>query len=276
MGDDKKQECEPPFWRDISILFKDFSLEFKPNCEHSAWNFGARLILISLFIGMLASVLVGLPALAVTLMFGIFTALAIIFTTKPENHNEDRKGDTYHKLPYIANVDPGGYLSPLSGSGFGGGSEGFVNGGSKLGSVQPFTQPDPFGVVEIDAFPYSGPMLPDYTPPKSRNLFMNVLLDEIKYNPGRPAAAAVDNPLVKQTMDDYFRVQWFSDPTDVFGKNQSQRQFVTQPSTTVPNDQGSFANWLYKIPGKTCKEGGRAACLAGTDGGPIPWLNQSS
>jgi hypothetical protein len=24
------------------------------------------------------------------------------------------------------------------------------------------------------------------------------------------------------------------------------------------------------------KEGGREACLAGTDGGPIPWLNQAS
>ena len=138
------------------------------------------------------------------------------------------------------------------------------------GSVQPS------GMMEIDAAPYSGPMLPDYTPPTARNLFMNVLLDEIKYNPGRPEAAPVDNPTVKQTMDDYFRVQWFSDPTDVFGKNQSQRQFVTQPSTTVPNDQGSFADWLYKIPGKTCKEGGRAACLAGTDGGPVPWLNQAS
>ena len=81
---------------------------------------------------------------------------------------------------------------------------------------------------------------------------------------------------VKQTIDDYFRVQWFSDPTDVFGKNQNQRQFITQPSTTVPNDQGAFANWLYRIPGKTCKEGGREACLAGTDGGQVPWLNQAS
>jgi hypothetical protein len=271
--DNKKKSCELPFWKDISVLFKDFSLEFKPNCPHSAWNFAARLILISLFIGMLASVLGGLPALAVTLMFGVFTALAIIFTTKPEPEDEGKNWDTYHKLPYIANVDPDGYLAPLSGPGFGGGVEAFVNGGSKPGSVQPN---EPSAVVEIDAFPYSGPMLPDYTPPTARNLFMNVLLDEIKYNPGRPEAAPVDNPTVKQTLDDYFRVQWFSDPTDVFGKNQSQRQFVTQPSTTVPNDQGAFADWLYKIPGKTCKEGGREACLAGTDGGPIPWLNQAS
>ena len=272
--EDNKKYCELPFWRDFSILFKDFSLEYKPKCPHSAWNFAARLILLSLFIGMIASVLGGLPAMAVIIMFGTFTALAIIFTTKYEENNNgpDKKWDTYHKLPYIANVDPDGYLAPLSGPGFGGGSEGFVNGGSMPGSVQP----NPTGVVEVDAFPYSGPMLPDYTPPTARNLFMNVLLDEIKYNPGRPQAAPVDNPTVKQTMDDYFRVQWFSDPTDVFGKNQSQRQFVTQPSTTVPNDQGAFADWLYKIPGKTCKEGGREACLAGTDGGPIPWLNMAS
>ena len=133
-----------------------------------------------------------------------------------------------------------------------------------------------FGVVEIDAHPYAGPSLPDYTPPTSKNLFMNVLLDEYKYNPDRPEAAPVGNPTVKQTLDDYFRVHWYSDPTDVFGKNQNQRQFVTQPSTTVPNDQGSFANWLYKIPGKTCKEGGREACLSGTDGGLMPWLSHGS
>jgi hypothetical protein len=173
-------------------------------------------------------------------------------------------------MPYDAHISssgPVGYLAPLSSS------EGFVNGGSAPGSVQPYS---PTGILAVDAHPYSGPSLPDYTPPSARNLFMNVLLEEVKYNPDRPQAAPVDNPTVKQTFDDYFRVQWFSDPTDVFGKNQSQRQFVTQPSTTVPNDQGAFANWLYKIPGKTCKEGGRQACLAATDGGQLPWLNMDS
>lgn len=275
MSDDKNTECEPPFWKDFSILFKDFSLEFKPNCPHSSWNFATRLIILSLFIGMIGGIFGGLPIIGVTIMFGIFTALAIIFTTKSDSKsdskseiknnkttNDGKQWDTYHKLPYIANVDPGRYLAPLSGSGFG---EGFTN---------PSTTA-PSGVVEVDAFPYSGPMLPDYTPPTARNMFMNVLLDEIKYNPGRPEAAPVSNSTVKQTMDDYFRVQWFSDPTDVFGKNQGQRQFVTQPSTTVPNDQGAFADWLYKIPGKTCKEGGRY-CLPGTSGSPVTWLNPDS
>jgi hypothetical protein len=113
----------------------------------------------------------------------------------------------------------------------------------------------------------------EVTLPSPKNPFMNVLIDEIKYNPLRPEAKSVEDPVVKSTMDDYFRVNWFSDPTDVFGKSQNQRQFITMPSTTVPNDRDSFQNWLYKIPGKTCKEGGREACVGGTDGSPVPWLN---
>ena len=111
------------------------------------------------------------------------------------------------------------------------------------------------------------------TLPSPRNPFMNVLVDEIKYKPMRPEAACVSSPVVKATMDDFFKVNWFSDPTDIFGKKQGQRQFITMPSTSIPNDRESFQNWLYKIPGKTCKEGGREACVGGTDGAVIPWLN---
>jgi hypothetical protein len=114
------------------------------------------------------------------------------------------------------------------------------------------------------------------TLPTAINPFMNILLDEIKYNPTRPTAMSVMDPSVKVTLDEFFRTQFTNDPTDVFGKTQSQRQFITMPSTGIPNDQESFQNWLYKIPGKTCKEGGREACLPGTDGGTITWLNVNS
>jgi hypothetical protein len=114
---------------------------------------------------------------------------------------------------------------------------------------------------------------PNQTLPSPRNPFMNVLIDEIKYKPDRPEASPIDEPYIKETLDEYFRVQWFSDPTDVFGKSQSQRQFYTVPSTTIPNDRESYQNWLYKIPGKTCKEGGREACVDGTAGAALPWLN---
>ena len=111
------------------------------------------------------------------------------------------------------------------------------------------------------------------TLPSPKNPFMNVSPDEVKYNPNRPEAASVDTPVVKATLDDFFRVNWFSDPTDVFGRNQSQREFITMPSTTIPSDRESYQNWLYKIPGKTCKEGGRDACVGGSQGAAVPWLN---
>jgi len=102
----------------------------------------------------------------------------------------------------------------------------------------------------------------------SMNPFDNVTMDQYKYAPTRESADVSSTDL-----DAFFRVQWSSDPTDVFGKTQSQRMFYTTPNTTIPNDQGSFQNWLYKIPGLTCKEGNGAACMGGTSGAAIPWLN---
>jgi len=111
------------------------------------------------------------------------------------------------------------------------------------------------------------------TRPTARNPFMNVLLDELTYNPNKPPADSVITPLNNIILDDFFRVQWNSDPTDVFGRSQGQRQFYTTPSTSIPNDVGSYMNWLYLIPGKTCKQGGRDACVPGTQGAAIPWLS---
>lgn len=284
----ERLSCELPFWKDPMVLFRHFSLQYQPTCSHTIWNFSARIIFLSLCIGLIAIPLGGISALLVAILFGSITAAAIILTSTITPIQNSK----YHTLPYSTIVEPTGYIAPLK-ERFEESqneeprdtepqnevqrvSEHFVNGGSSIGSVQPYMPNGPNGVVEVDAFPYSGAALPEYTRPTSRNPFMNILVDEMKYNPSRPEAESVSEPVVKQTFDDYFRVQWFSDPTDVFGKNQNQRQFVTQPSTTVPNDQGSFANWLYRIPGKTCKEGGREACLSGTDGGPMPWLNNAS
>jgi hypothetical protein len=69
--------------------------------------------------------------------------------------------------------------------------------------------------------------------PTAKNPFMNVLIDEIKYNPTRPMAASILDPSVKVTLEEFFRTDFYSDPTDVFGKTQSQREFVTMPSTGI-------------------------------------------
>ena len=132
------------------------------------------------------------------------------------------------------------------------------------------------GHIQGEGFTESQPV-PDFNdigvvgaPP---NPFNNILVNEITYAPTRAEAPDITSPQAKIALDDFFRVQWYSDPTDVFGKSQSQREFVTAPVTTIPNDQGSYQDWLYRIPGKTCKEGNAKACWGGTDGGALPWLN---
>lgn len=146
-------------------------------------------------------------------------------------------------------------------------TEGYKNAGSTEGFASGPAGPDPeandIGVEASSAA----------TVGNSKNPFNNVLIDEIKYAPTRPEAPDITTPEAKVALDDYFRVQWYSDPTDVFGKNQSQREFVSQPVTTIPNDQESYQNWLYRIPGKTCKEGNPEMCYGGTNGAALPWLN---
>jgi hypothetical protein len=255
-------DCELPFWEDPALLIHPFHLTYHPSCIHSSYNFMARMGIVTVLLACVVSGIIGIHGCCAILIFGIVITAIIVYTTPIPIHKKDENKDK------DKNKDKTDYIPPLR--------EHFVNGynGSNvMKGVQPIDI-SPTGMMEVDAAPYAGEILPDYTPPTARNPFMNLLIDQIKYNPDRPEAGAVNDPTIKQTLDDYFRIHWFSDPTDVFGKNQSQRQFITQPSTTVPNDQGSFANWLYRIPGKTCKEGGRAACVAnGSEGAVVPWLS---
>jgi hypothetical protein len=101
---------------------------------------------------------------------------------------------------------------------------------------------------------------------------MNVLLTEIADNPYRQPAANVQGTQVRNELDNYFQTMFASDPTDVFQRNQGQRQFVTMPVTTIPNDQKAFQEWLFLTPGQSCKEGNQAACnFYETGAQQMPW-----
>lgn len=98
------------------------------------------------------------------------------------------------------------------------------------------------------------------TRPTLDNPFMNpTMKDYLNVDPetnrivDRPPACDISDPIVKQEMDKNFDNNLYKDIDDVFGKMNSQRQFYTMPSTTIPNDQDGFAKWLYLSP-KTCKE----------------------
>ena len=59
-------------------------------------------------------------------------------------------------------------------------------------------------------------------------------------------------------MNDKFNTGLYQDVGDVWGKNNSQRQFYTMPNTRPYSDQGSFANWLYNTP-VSCAQGTEVA-----------------
>jgi hypothetical protein len=113
----------------------------------------------------------------------------------------------------------------------------------------------------------------DRTYPTAANPFMNVLVNEVLDNPGKPPAATVDTNRMARQLSDEFQTRMYGDPTDVYQHTQDQRVWAAQPITSIPNDQGSFANWLYRVPGRTCKEGNNAACFSATEGGVVTWLS---
>lgn len=111
------------------------------------------------------------------------------------------------------------------------------------------------------------------TEPTAANPFMNVLLTEIGDTPQRPPAK--NSAFLKRQFSNVFQDRVYGDPNDVFQKSQNQRVWATQPITSIPNDQESFQNWLFRVPGRTCKEGNGAVCKTGTDGSPYTYLSQA-
>jgi hypothetical protein len=111
------------------------------------------------------------------------------------------------------------------------------------------------------------------TEPTPANPFMNVLLTEIGDDPMRPPAQ--NQAFLKRQFSNQFQDKVYGDPGDVFQKTQDQRVWVVQPNTSIPNDQESFQNWLYRVPGRTCKEGNTAVCKTGTDGSSYVYFSQA-
>ena len=98
--------------------------------------------------------------------------------------------------------------------------------------------------------------------PNKDNPFMNpVLSDYGSGNPPLKSCPSYNNKGVQRRVEELFNEDLYRDANDIFGKNNSQRQFYTVPGNKVPNDQGNFAQWLYGTP-PTCKEGNGAQCIA--------------
>ena len=97
------------------------------------------------------------------------------------------------------------------------------------------------------------------TMPTKDNPFMNVLIPEYVENPNRSPAADITNVSVKQEVEKYFNENLYRDADDIWDKANSQRQWHTMPSTTIPNDRDAFMEWCYNTK-KVCKDGDLDVC----------------
>ena len=89
------------------------------------------------------------------------------------------------------------------------------------------------------------------TPPSVKPTVNNPFITDPKNQP--PAEKSWDIDIVKEDIENNFDHNLYKDVSDLFGKSNSQRQYYTMPSTTLPNNQTEFAKWCYNT-GPTCKE----------------------
>jgi len=113
--------------------------------------------------------------------------------------------------------------------------------------------------------------------PDSSNPFSNVLITDYDYNPNKkPAPPSFNKDInqqiltqAKKLVDDAHPDQpglsnkLFKDLGEQLEFEQSLRQFNSNPATTIPNDQGAFAEFCYGSM-ISCKEGNKFACARNT------------
>jgi hypothetical protein len=90
--------------------------------------------------------------------------------------------------------------------------------------------------------------------PTNENPFMNInLITNDMTRKNTSAVPSWNNIEVQKNINDKFNVNLYRDAGDLYAKNNSQREYYTMPSTTIPNNQNEFAKFCYQT-GPTCKE----------------------
>ena len=90
--------------------------------------------------------------------------------------------------------------------------------------------------------------------PTPENPFMNVMLTDYVSNPNKNSACLHSDPQITQKVEKYFDNNLYKDVEDLWDHRNSQRQYITTPVTTIPNDRESFMKWCWGTT-NVCKEG---------------------
>tara|TARA_B100001094_G_scaffold172061_1_gene166386 strand:- start:2558 stop:3040 length:483 start_codon:yes stop_codon:yes gene_type:complete len=122
--------------------------------------------------------------------------------------------------------------------------------------------------VNVTEFPDLTEIIdPNCQEPTPENPFANTLLSDLPNTKGfNDKAPACSSHKAKKEIKDAFFHSFEQNPWDLYDRTHHQRQFHSMPNTTVPNDQGGFAEWLYKKD-KVCKQENEV-CTGWESGGP--------
>jgi len=107
--------------------------------------------------------------------------------------------------------------------------------------------------------------------PSVENPFMNINLITDSKDKEAPLPSW-NNDKIQKEIENKFNYNLYRDVGDLYGKNNSQREFYTMPSTTIPNNQTSFAKWCYGV-GPTCKE---SSIYCSPEMDPVPYIDQTN
>jgi Family of unknown function (DUF5762) len=113
--------------------------------------------------------------------------------------------------------------------------------------------------------------------PSPSNPFSNVMMSDYDYNPNKLPAPPASNPIVQDLITTNAKrlvqeanpgqpdidQKLFRDVNDQIDFEHSMRPFHSNPITTIPNDQGAFAEFCYGSM-ISCKEGNLFACARNT------------
>lgn len=94
--------------------------------------------------------------------------------------------------------------------------------------------------------------------PSKENPFMNPNMTDISTE--NIGACPVYNKSVENTINKLYDESMYRNVDDIYDTTTGKRQFYTVPANTIPNDQTTFANWLYNR-GKSCKERNGIQCF---------------
>ena len=87
--------------------------------------------------------------------------------------------------------------------------------------------------------------------PNINNPFMNTLATNDKVD---MPSCKYNSEIVKES-DEKYKFNLYQNMVDLFDNKHTKRQFYTMPTSTIPNKQNEFAEWLYKLD-ENCKYDG--------------------